>query len=507
MFPHLAPLEAGTTLRGRYDVIETLGVGGMGIVYRAQDTLRQRQVALKLLHPNPSPEETQRLLQELALQEDLRHPSVVRTYDADIDPQSGALFFTMELIRGPSIETLLLQTSQHPPFPLQTVHLFLQQVVSILEATHKQGVLHGDIKPSHLLFQEPPKDLQTTTLQDIPLRLIDFGLARPLTWSMMPTGGGGTPSVMAPEQWQPHATLTPATDVYAVGMLLYRLLTGAPHVAGQLPPPSVWLQANAHPSKEVEPFDAIVQTALSYFPAQRYQDIRSFWEACEEAFALVIPHTSPKPQAPTTQEPPLSSPQPLKETLDPTSPPPREDTIRFDPNTEEMDLSGQRISTNQLEQLTSLTQLRSLSLCRTNMRDAHLVYLGGLEQLQSLHLAENPIKGTGLQHLFGLHDLRALSLSQTPLKEQSLEHLQLFPQLRWLSLWRCPISIKGLSILLKFPSLRTLHLSETPLTDEAFPLLAQFTQLRELAIHRTQLSLENRMELQKLLPHCKIRHA
>ena len=310
-----SPLPLGHVIRERYEVKALLGQGGMGSVYHVYDRLRQRDVALKKLHPHLGEDTSTQLLRELSLQERVPHIGITRTYDADIDPDTGGLFFTMALIKGPSLEDLLqclYQHNQHPALDMEKLQGLMASLLDIFKAIHSQGIIHGDIKPSHILFapKEPknPAPLQTptTTTQclawmDEQPKLIDFGLARPVAISLFPTGGAGTPPSMAPEQWQSKTALTAATDIYALGLILYRLVTGAPHIGGQLPSPSAWLQTHGHttfPQPLQEKIDTLITQCLAYRTGDRFQDASALQQALQKTL-------TPR----TYEEPPLSPPK------------------------------------------------------------------------------------------------------------------------------------------------------------------------------------------------------
>jgi WD40 repeat protein len=205
-----------------YEVEAVLGHGGMGIVYRAVDTRLKRTVALKMLLAGPyaRPGERERFLREAEAAAGLSHPNVVQVYD--VGDHVGRPYFTMEFLEGGS----LAQQLSGAPLPARQAAQLVATLASAVQAAHQGGIIHRDLKPANVLL----------TADGTP-KVADFGLAR---WQ----GGGpgltvsgaplGTPSYMAPEQARglTHA-LGPPLDVYALGAILYELVTGRPPFRGE----------------------------------------------------------------------------------------------------------------------------------------------------------------------------------------------------------------------------------------------------------------------------------
>src|SRR4051794_1445994 len=215
--PGLLPASASLPQVPGYNVEAELGHGGMGIVYRAWHLRLQRRVALKMLlagrHAQPA--ERERFLREAEAVAGLRHPHIVQVYEAgDVDGQS---YFTMELVEGGS----LTQQIQGVPQPVRKAAALVAILADAIHAAHQSGIVHRDLKPGNILL----------TADGTPT-VTDFGLARRLQGGGALTLSGvpmGTPSYMAPEQAQGQRDAAgPATDVYALGAILYELLTGRP---------------------------------------------------------------------------------------------------------------------------------------------------------------------------------------------------------------------------------------------------------------------------------------
>ena len=206
---------------GRFELLSQLGAGGMGAVYLARDGASGREVALKLLTGLVGPEERARFLREAQAAARLRHPGVVSVHE--VGEAQGRPYLVMERVEGGSLRALLQRAGRLDPglaLPLAA------GVAEALAAAHAQGVVHRDLKPENVLLDAEGRP-----------RLTDFGLARLVEGDRSLTRTGellGTPGYMAPEQLRGEHAGPPA-DVFALGVLLYELLTGQrPHQAGSL---------------------------------------------------------------------------------------------------------------------------------------------------------------------------------------------------------------------------------------------------------------------------------
>jgi serine/threonine-protein kinase len=212
-------LVTGTVLSGRVRLVRSLGRGGMGQVFLAEDLLTGSRVAVKLLDPRIDirARGLQRFIDEAAAAAAIEHPAIVKTLHVDIS-EDGDPFLIMEFVEGATLAAVLAEGPLSTDRCISIGHM----VADALAAAHRAGVVHRDIKPSNLIVcAEPPG-----------VRVLDFGISKSLsvshrgTWTQ--TGGMlGTPAYMSPEQFQDAAAVTPASDVFSLGAVLFEMTTGS----------------------------------------------------------------------------------------------------------------------------------------------------------------------------------------------------------------------------------------------------------------------------------------
>lgn len=223
-------LRVGGIVAGRFRVLRLLGRGGMGEVYEALDNELGELVALKTIRTSDATRTSsiERFRQEVRLARRVVHPHVCRVLEFGRHQVEGAepvYFLTMELLRGELLSRHLRQRGRLSP--LESVAI-ARQICAGLSAIHAQGVLHRDIKPSNVMLCSAEGEVDATGIAPRRAVLLDFGVARSLALETTARSHGaliGTPDYMAPEQLQAQA-LTPATDIYALGMVLFELLAG-----------------------------------------------------------------------------------------------------------------------------------------------------------------------------------------------------------------------------------------------------------------------------------------
>jgi serine/threonine-protein kinase len=196
----------GRTL-GHYRIVEKIGEGGMGEVYRAHDIVLDVPIAVKFVRSSGS-EYRDRMFHEVRLAREVTNPAVCRVYD--VGETEGQLYFTMEYVDGEDLSSLLKRIGR---LPSEKVTEIAHQILAGLAAAHAQGVIHRDLKPANIMVDGKGR-----------VRITDFGIAV-LETDVAEGTLAGTPSYMAPEQLT-GGDVGPATDLYAVGLILHELLTG-----------------------------------------------------------------------------------------------------------------------------------------------------------------------------------------------------------------------------------------------------------------------------------------
>jgi serine/threonine-protein kinase len=293
---------------GRYQLIELLGRGGMGEVWRAHDTTIERVVALKMLLPHyaKDPDFDKRFRREARTAARLDDPHVVPIYDVgEID---GRLYVTMRLIDGVDLDTLL---RSGPLDPQRAVHI-IEQIAGALHAAHRAGLVHRDVKPSNILLAD----------NDFAY-LIDFGIARAAGDTKLTSEGStiGTWAYMAPERFNTGES-APSSDIYALACVLYQCLTGELPFPGStleqvavshmvMPPPRPSQERNTIPTA----MDSVIATGLAKQTTDRYPTAVEMAAAARQAITEPT-NWSPPPS------PALTYPTPPPSHLPPAAPPP-----------------------------------------------------------------------------------------------------------------------------------------------------------------------------------------
>jgi serine/threonine-protein kinase len=281
-----------------YEVEMALGRGGMGVVYRARHLRLNRLVALKMLLSGAYADsrELARFLREAEAVAGLRHPNIVQVHD--MGDHEGRPYFTMEYVEGGSLAQKLMGTPQCVSFAAAWVATLAEAV----QVAHQGGIIHRDLKPANILLQRkpelpvpnshegnpdtgsispaPPSDLDYR-IGDFDPKIADFGLARHFERESVLTQSGtpvGTPSYMAPEQGKGQTNgIGPGVDIYALGAILYELLTGRPPFKGETPAETVMQVIQQEPvpparlnAKVPRDLETICLKCLQKEPARRY---------------------------------------------------------------------------------------------------------------------------------------------------------------------------------------------------------------------------------------------
>lgn len=277
--------KPGDVISNRYRILERLGSGAHGVVYRARDLETRGELALKFLGDGKGldPDLSRRMEREATAMARLRGTSAVYVHGMATAPD-GTLFVVMEMLYGKDFEQYLHE-AEKVGGRIKAARLLeiLRPVAATLEQAHGQGIIHRDLKPSNVFIVDPARGGG--------VRLLDFGLAKLLDASTLTRDGmiAGTPSYIAPEAWRGTSrALDHRIDVYALGVIVFRALSG------KLPPPSSdlleicrWATTGPRPSLHAlraslpAAIDPWIQRALAIEPAERFQSVAEALAALE----------------------------------------------------------------------------------------------------------------------------------------------------------------------------------------------------------------------------------
>lgn len=285
----------------RYRIVEEIGRGGMGVVYRANDPVTQRDVALKLIRGDrlAGKDAVRRLVREGVLARDIRHPNVVAVYD--VGEVKGLPFLTMELLGGGSLRAWMQkQMRQGQEASMATAANIIHEVLSGLDAAHAQGVIHRDLKPENIVLLGEPNDHEAR------LKILDFGIARAGGGSETGSTSLGTLEYMSPEQLTAPDAAQASADFYSLSVMFYELLIG-------VVPKGHWQPPSGGRSDVPPAIDKLIERGLSNSPRQRPQNAQQYLAELEAALAgqTAAPQPAPAPlPAPAPKPAPQPAPQP-----------------------------------------------------------------------------------------------------------------------------------------------------------------------------------------------------
>jgi len=268
-----------------YKIIEKLGEGGMGIVYRAEDTKLKREVAIKFLphHISANKEERQRFEIEAQAAAALNHPNIATIYS--IEEFNNEAFIVMEFIEGKELKNII-ETHKNSPLPLDEVINYVTKIGEGLQAAHKKGITHRDIKSSNIMITE-------TGI----VKVMDFGLAKVRGTSQITKFGTtlGTTAYMSPEQTRGEH-VDHRTDIWSLGVMFYEMLTGKMPFKGDFDQAVIYSILNEEPeqvksvNKEIPiNLDQIISKMLAKDLNKRYQNMDDFLKALKDINTQKIP--------------------------------------------------------------------------------------------------------------------------------------------------------------------------------------------------------------------------
>ncbi len=279
----------GKVLADRFEILSRIGEGGTGVVYKAKQITVDRTVAIKVLgaHVSSDPQWVKRFHNEARAAARLDHPNTVRMIDFG-ETKEGLLFIAMEYLHGRPLSDEISRLGKIPP---QRALRIISQACQSLQEAHTQGIIHRDIKPDNVFLVEMKGSGDF-------VKVLDFSVAKMDTPDAQLTRAGtvfGTPAYMSPEQAR-GVKLSPQSDVYACGIVLYEMLTGKPPFEAALPMEVVMMHLRQKPAPLVgfpEPIVRLVMKALEKTPDRRQQSADDLHRECIECLETLYPKQTP----------------------------------------------------------------------------------------------------------------------------------------------------------------------------------------------------------------------
>jgi eukaryotic-like serine/threonine-protein kinase len=315
------PFIGRELLGGQFRVLEKIGTGGMGSVYKAEQPAMNRMVAIKILHPKLAGRKdlTSRFRREARAMSQLTHPNTVKVFMYGELEDDGSLYIVMEMLEGRNLNQTVRKEG---PLPVERAIPILIQCCGALQEAHDLGIVHRDLKPENIFLSKQGG------ISDYP-KVLDFGLAKVTERQMQPgsvilTQEGmvfGTPEFMSPEQAQ-GKTLDARSDIYSLAVILYEVLTGKLPFTARTPmeyiqkhvtDPIIQLSDRVPDRKFAKGLDDVLAKALQKQPDNRFQTAGEFGEALRPfggAAAQALPAVGPVTPSPTAELKPLPNRSP-----------------------------------------------------------------------------------------------------------------------------------------------------------------------------------------------------
>lgn len=274
------------SIGSRYELIEEIGRGGMGIVYKARDRETDEIVALKLLNPDIASDQRimERFKTELRLARRVTHKNVCRIYD--INRTGTTAYISMEFVEGESLRRVL---NRMGGFTVRKGSEMIRQLCEGLREAHRAGIIHRDLKPENIMLDQAGN-----------VKIMDFGIARLMSSEQTSIGGiSGTPAYMSPEQAEGR-TLDPRSDIYSLGLVMYEMFTGRIAFSGDTPVSVALKQTRETPPtpRSVEPLlpielEQVILRCLEKDPEKRFHSLDEIQAALSSPSGVAVPPQRP----------------------------------------------------------------------------------------------------------------------------------------------------------------------------------------------------------------------
>jgi hypothetical protein len=485
---------------GEYTVIERIGTGGMGQVFKALHRRMDRIVALKILPEGmvKSADALARFQQEVRSAAKLIHPNIVTAYDAG--EHDGSPYLVMELIEG---HDLFRHVQENGPLPKEKAVDYVLQAAKGLEYAHGKGIIHRDIKPANLLLGV-----------DGTVKILDMGLAsfRPAEDEVL----AGTVDYLAPEQTCETRRADQRSDIYSLGCTLFFLLTGKPLYEGKTVIQKV-LAHREQPIPTLSSLDTVFNKLVAKKPEDRFQSMteviqafqkrpvakvrKGLWLGIVAAALLALvggiwffgfrhKNDDSLKDAPANKsgndDAKDKKDAPAKATVDPSFPQDRKAAEWVLQVGGLLTLYDGKANAK-LGLPEKPFRIRTITLDRRPIADEDMIHLQGLGRLQELRLNQTPIGNAGLAHLKDVPWLETIELRETRISNDGLKHLKDQPML-WLDLSITSVTDEGLEHLKGFKKIQQLRLNRLKIADAGLERLAGITSLRLLELTDTQIT-------------------
>lgn len=526
--PDHTNFSVGSTVFERFEILDEIAAGGQGRVYKARDLMLDTTVALKvLLNTSGTEKAIMRFQQEARLASKMKHPAIATIYNFGV--YENTPFLAMEFVTGESLHSIL-EREQTLPI-LDFLEVFLH-VCDAIQHAHSAGIIHRDIKPGNILVSKS-EDGTTSA------KVLDFGVAKTLdvvqesAGRLTPTGNlVGSPNYMSPEQAQGHS-LTPRTDNYSIGCVMWTALTGEPpfvrenametlqcHANAELPKLSTIVGDNI-PLQLTAMIDELLSKKPEARPDLKTEVIPLLAECLDSCIAEIQEKARAQQESDTTDSAPIAVTPRLKEKvwIGIFS------VIGFlllvwlilfliDRHAEKLEKPshvgfgmGMEVgSDKQLEDLQDETAEELIELVRQgkkhsltfsiNYKREYLLKCVGLPELQRLDITSADLFDDDLQHIAGIPNLEYLSLNRTQVK--NLEGLEKLRKLTGLELKDLKIDNESLRTVGKVKTLEYLNLLHTDIDDEGVQHLTDLRNLKKLDLSGTKITADAAQYIKQL---------
>jgi serine/threonine protein kinase len=517
---------------GKYEFLGVIGSGGMGVVYKAKQTMLDKLVAIKMLNATGfSVQDLRRFQQEARAARDLIHPNLIMIRDFGIT-DDGQPYMVFDFIEGSTLADIIKKRGQ---LEIENALDIFIQVAKGLSHAHQRGVLHRDIKPSNIIISEGNREV----------KIVDFGIAKVIdeTTGQQLTQTGevfGTPLYMSPEQGA-GKKLDERADLYSMGCVMFEALTAVPPLVGESAIYTIIKHQKEVPASLKEAslgktfpasLEETVAKLLAKSPEDRYQTAKELIDdlnRTKSSLGLPAAKVVPIGKAPAASRPGFSI-NPISalitaitiflgfalfsmaRTALQTTPPDTSHTKVALPTSElshlilGFDFSGMRITRDLVKELRNYPKLHTLNLKNTELVGQPLQELGSFnppDKIASQPKVEDALQkslmgvtvvdlsGSTLSdedvRLFPDFSPRELNLDRTHISDQSFPYLMLYSSLRILSLNRTGVTDQGLLDLKdKMKELRILELKEDLISDRGLNALKNFPRLEQLNLERVR---------------------